>query len=349
MRRRIRQRLAARGERRLTPKAGRRAGLAPPLLLGWLAMLCAFGLTGCGRASQLVGPRQPAAHALPQRCKPAWVEPNTALLQNPEQPDGRKANTVWYVLDDPFIAQMESILAPHDPWPVFCEFGLFDMNEDGTPELLIITHGNNGSVVDLCDLSGPEPVCLEWLWWPWNNDCHGVCTRQTENGRACRIDGVFGNAFALSYFSELIIPEKDGLHIWQCVRCEGKAPALTEEGWLPHDIYYVDHTLFRDGQVIFERREEEMSFAADAILEFRASNDKEGRPAAQQLEEDEYPESEREARLAASLYQQLLRGWEEVPIPWTIEDDSFPDRKWESPLAERVRRLYKTWQEQQAE
>lgn len=289
-------------------------------------LLCAALLASCA-AAQPVGSRlalraqkDPAPQTQRSQDAPSWaVETNRrALLFAVNEPCPERAEQVFRLYRNNFTH----------------EAALFDLNEDGTPELLLMGCGVWQGWYDLYDLSGQRAVYLGHHWYSYEFDA--VYRKETGSGPAWRMDGNYSHGQLGLTVSELLLFAGDGLHVYECA--EQSEPFMGDWTFPLSWTCWVRHSLLRHGRSVFDREEERLHFASGMARAWNEAHPPSG-PA--DLIEQTWPVEEMEQRMQSTLYRQLLEDdWVEVTIPWahtSIEDP------YETDARALMQGLYEGW------
>lgn len=185
------------------------------------------------------------------------------------------------------------------------QLGLFDVNEDGTPELLVLRFNGWGSNGQLFDLTGPgpaaDPVGVNWPVISVEN----VYVQRGGGSVKWRIEGDDSHGFS-DITGNNIIEARSGQI--KTTRCE--AARLLRQDKSPYALYVSTRV---DGQ-----EAESFEFDLEAVSQ-----------------------EEIEKALDGSLYQSFLQeDWERLDsLPWALEETDCGGAS----LRERLEALYSAW------
>lgn len=185
------------------------------------------------------------------------------------------------------------------------QLGLFDVNEDGAPELLVLRFSGWGANGQLFDLTGPEPAADPvGINWPVTS-VENVYVQRGGDSVKWRIEGDDSHGFSDITGNNII---EAGNGQIKTIRCE--ATRLLRQDKSPYALYVRTRV---DGQ-------EAESFEFDL---------------------ETVSKEEIEKALAGSLYQSFLQeDWMRLNSPpWVLEET---DRGGAS-LQERLETLYSAW------
>lgn len=186
------------------------------------------------------------------------------------------------------------------------QLGLFDLNEDGTPEVMVQNYIGWTSKCILYDLTDPEPAenSIRLNWPAIRVDA--VYMQRSESGVKWRIEGNDSHGFTDRTRNEIFEIENGEV---KTIDCE-----LTRILGNDKELYSLSvRTVINN---------EEME-----LLNFSLEN---------------IPADEMDTLLAGSLYQSYIRqDWEELDsLPWVLEETTTTGAE---QLQTRIRQLYSEW------
>ena len=185
------------------------------------------------------------------------------------------------------------------------QLGLFDVNEDGTPELLVLRFNGWGASAQLFDLAAPDPVAdPAGVNWPVIS-VENVYVQRGGGSVKWRIEGDDSHGFS-DITGNNIIEARSGQI--KTARCE--AARLLRQDKSPYALYVSTRV---DGQ-----EAESFEFDLEAVSQ-----------------------EEIEKALDGSLYQSFLQeDWERLDsLPWALEETG----RGGAGLQERLEALYSVW------